>query len=379
MQEMDYSTKTCEELIAMCKEKGIKGYSGKKKATLIELLHTSEPSIPNKIRYIDLFCGLGAFHAAFNQSSAFECVLACDIDTGIRRIYKANYGLEPKSDIRNLDIEAMPDFELLCAGFPCQPFSIAGNGDGFHDKEKGNLFFDILTIIDAKQPSMCVLENVKNLKTHDSGNTYRTIETELTKRGYCITSKVINATEYGSPQARHRIFIVATKRTQSKHSEREPCAKDKSFAIPEGSKVQIPVSSIIDPSVHKHDLSEKYTLVKKPNKKDVFGKPTILFDVVSNKTSKGGRQGERVYSITSAGVTVCASSGGPGAKTGLYKVDETVRRLTVKETLGMFGFPSTYQFPSTTDEDALFYLGNSIVVNVVSAFVPVIESWFKTK
>jgi len=370
---MDYSTKTCQELITICKEKGIKGYSGKKKTNIIELLRMSQPSIPNKIRYIDLFCGLGAFHTAFNQSSTFECVLACDIDTGIRRIYKANYGLEPKSDIRNLDVETMPDFELLCAGFPCQPFSIAGNGDGFNDKEKGNLFFDILNIIDAKQPAMCVLENVKNLKTHDSGNTYKTIEAELTKRGYHITSKVINATEYGSPQARHRIFIVATK-------GKPFVIPEPTVASPDGNKIQTPVSSIIDPSVHKNDLSlSKYTLVKKTDKKDVFGKPTILFDVVSNKTAKGGRQGERVYSITSAGVTVCASSGGPGAKTGLYQVDETVRRLTVKETLGMFGFPSTYQFPSTNDEDALFYLGNSIVVNVVSAFVPVIEAWFKTK
>ena len=369
---MDYSKQTKEELIAICKQKGIKGYSGKKKDEIITLIQLSiQPLlIPSKIRYIDLFCGLGAFHTACNQSSVFECVLACDIDEGIRRIYKQNYGLEPKSDIRNIDLDTMPDFELLCAGFPCQPFSIAGNGNGFNDKEKGNLFFDILKIIDAKQPPMCVLENVKNLKTHDNGNTYKTIEAELKKRGYLITSKVINATEYGSPQARHRIFIVAT--------------KDKSFVIPEptvtspeGNKIQTPVSSIIDPSINKNDLSlEKYTLVKKPVKKDTFGKPTILFDVVSNKTSKGGRQGERVYSTTSAGVTVCASSGGPGAKTGLYQVNETVRRLTVKETLGMFGFPSTYQFPSTKEEDALFYLGNSIVVNVVSAFVPVIQAWF---
>ena len=369
---MDHSKQTKEELIAICKQQGIKGYSGKKKDEIITLIQSSiQPLlIPSKIRYIDLFCGLGAFHTAFNQSPQFECVLACDIDEGIRRIYKQNYGLEPKSDIRQLDLTLMPDFEILCAGFPCQPFSIAGNGNGFNDKEKGNLFFDILKIIDAKQPSMCVLENVKNLKTHDNGNTYQTIETELTARGYIITSKVINAAEYGSPQARHRIFIVAT--------------KDKSFIIPEptvaspeGNMIQVPVSSIIDPSVYRNDLSmDKYKLVQKPVKKDTFGKPTILFDVVSHKTSKGGRQGERVYSTTSAGVTVCASSGGPGAKTGLYAVDDTIRRLTVKETLGMFGFSVTYQFPSTSDEDALFYLGNSIVVNVVSAFVPVIQTWF---
>jgi DNA (cytosine-5)-methyltransferase 1 len=364
--KMDYSKKTREELIGICKEKGIKGYSSKKKEDIIKLIDSSslpENTTSTKIRYIDLFCGLGAFHTAFNKSSEFECVLACDIDDGIRKIYKANYGLEPKSDIRKIDVDTIPDFEILCAGFPCQPFSIAGNGEGFKDKEKGNLFFDILKIIDAKNPPMCILENVKNLKTHDSGRTYKTIETELTKRGYLITSKVINSSEYGSPQARHRIFIVAT--------------KHKPFKIPDGKKTQTPVKSIIDTSVATNDIDlEKYTLEKKPTKINVFGKPNVLFDVISKKTKKGGRQGERVYSIESAGVTVCASSGGPGAKTGLYQVGSNVRRLTVKETLGMFGFPLTYTFPSIKDEDALFYLGNSIVVNVIASFVPVVTSWF---
>jgi len=365
--QMDYSKKTREELIAICKEKSIKGYSGKNKEEIIKLLDTSmvrqDTATLNKIRYIDLFCGLGAFHTAFNASSDFECVLACDIDEGVRTIYKANYNIEPHSDIRKIDIDTLPDFEILCAGFPCQPFSIAGNGEGFNDKEKGNLFFDILKIIDKKNPPMCILENVKNLKTHDKGNTYKTIETELKTRGYLITSKVINSAEYGSPQARHRIFIVAT--------------KDKAFKIPDGEKTQTPVNSIIDLSITDNDIDlNKYKLEKKPTKRNVFGKPNILFDVISKKTNKGGRQGERIYSIDSAGVTVCASSGGLGAKTGLYQVGNAIRRLTVKETLGMFGFPSTYQFPSIKHEDALFYLGNSIVVNVVSAFVPVVKSWF---
>ncbi len=318
-----------------------------------------------KIRYIDLFCGLGAFHTAF-RSAEYECVLACDIDDGVRTIYKANYGLEPMQDIRKIDIAKMPDFDLLCAGFPCQPFSIAGNGEGFKDTEKGNLFYDILKIIDAKKPRMCILENVKNLKTHDTGNTYKTIEAELQKRGYLFTSKVLNAADYGSPQARQRIFMVAT--------------KEKEFTIPDGCKIYKPVSSVIDPTVSRNDIDlNKYKLEKKGTKKSVPGKPNVLFDVVSKSSGKGGRQGERVYSIDSVGITVCASSGGPGAKTGLYKVGDTVRRLTVKETLGMFGFPETYQFPTVSSEDALFYLGNSIVVTVLEAFVPVVSAWFRAE
>ena len=325
-----------------------------------------------KIRYIDLFCGLGAFHTAFDTSKHFECVLACDIDEGVRKIYEANYGLKPHGDIRKLDIPNMPDFDILCAGFPCQPFSIAGNGEGFKDTEKGNLFYDILHIIDGKNPKMCLLENVKNLKTHDDGRTYETIETELKKRGYLVTSRCCNAVGYGSPQARTRIFIVGTKMP---------------FVIPEPTITSFtPVSAILDKNddiltessaaaansrvkLHNYDLIEKKG-ISKP------GKPHILYDLISKETGKGGRQGERVYDIDNVGITVCASSGGPGAKTGLYKVGDVIRRLSVRETLAMFGFSSDYNFAGTTDENSLFYLGNSIVVNVPLSFVPVVESYF---
>ena len=315
--------------------------------------------------------------------------MACDIDDGVRKIYKSNYGIDPVDDIRKINVDTMPDFEVLCAGFPCQPFSVAGNGEGFKDKEKGNLFYDILKIIDAKTPRMCILENVKNLKTHDNGNTYKAIETELLKRDYIITSKIINSADYGSPQARQRIFIVAT--------------KIKPFVIPTPLKTTNTVSTIIDTTHIKDELNRsRYTLKAKPTKTLIdTSKPHILYDVypvlshekkirldqakaelVKNggdpsTLDKGGRQGERVYGIDAVGVTVCASSGGPGAKTGLYKIGENIRRLNVKETLGMFGFPTDYKFADTTNEDALFYLGNSIVVTVPLTFVPVIEAWFE--
>jgi len=342
-----------------------------------------------KIKYVDLFCGLGAFHQAFNSSSSLECVLACDIDEGIRKIYKANYGMNPVSDIREINTDSLPDFDLLCAGFPCQPFSIAGNGEGFNDSEKGNLFYEILRIIDAKLPKMCILENVKNLKTHDNQKTYKTIEYELLQRGYNITSEVINAANYGSPQARQRIFIFAT--------------KNKPFTIPLPEKTSSTiVSTIIDFGFVGGDLDlSKYTVKEKkvttlfnPNKPrvlyDVFPKLSPekkqLLDVLKAELlqqggdpttlDKGGRQGERVYTIDAVGITVCASSGGPGAKTGLYKVGDCIRRLTVGETLKMFGFPDNYNFVDVSSENALFYLGNSIVVNVPLAFVPLIENWF---
>ena len=355
-------SKSRDELIALCKAAQIKGFSGRPKPYLINLLQSQ--TTPSPIRYIDLFCGLGAFHTAF-KSPEFQCVMACDINETVRKIYKQNYDLEPKADIRQIKPNEIPDFEILCAGFPCQPFSIAGNGQGFEDKQKGNLFYDILKIIDAKQPPMCILENVKNLETHDNGNTYATIQKELTSRGYQVSSKVLNAADYGSPQARQRIFIVAT--------------KGRPFTIPSPTTTPTTpfntVSSIIDTSIQDDIDRTKYDLKSKKTKK-TEGKPHIIYDVISKATKKGGRQGERVYSIDSVGITVCASSGGPGAKTGLYKVGDLVRRLTVKETLGMFGFPSSYNFTAISQEEALFCLGNSIVVQVVQAFVPNLLAWF---
>ena len=405
--------KTVAELIVACKTAGIKGYTGKKKEELRTMLENARASDsrteprtdsrtesrtesrtdPEPLRYADMFCGLGAFHTAFNSrnsinninsrnnSRKFKCVIACDIDEGARRIYKANYGLEPHGDIRALDLDAMPDIDILCCGFPCQTFSIAGNGKGFEDTVKGNLFFDILKILDKKNPPMCILENVKNLKTHDKGNTYKTIVTELTNRGYLVTSKVINASEYGSPQARHRIFIIAT--------------RGKPFTIPESTGTFNTVRTILDPAITRDELNRaKYTVVEKDEKEVKPGKPHILYDlfpIPSEKKKaatvakgeddpkegpKGGRQGERVYSVDAVGITVCASSGGPGAKTGLYKVGDAIRRLSVGETLKMFGFPETYAFPDTSPEECLFYLGNSIVVDVPKALVPAVEAWF---
>ena len=306
------------------------------------------------IRYVDLFCGLGAFHQSFRNHGGFECVLACDINEKVREIYEANHGVRPFGDIKEMDPDFFPDFELLCAGFPCQPFSIAGNQKGFEDKN-GNLFYDILNIVDAKKPKMAILENVKNLKTHDNGRTYKVIERAFLDRGYSFFSKVMEATHYGSPQCRQRIFMVATKLGE--------------FSFPAKFEKQRLVSSVIYRSDSSEWVSSKYYLVGKKSKPRPF-KPRILFDVHSKETKKGGRQGERVYDIDACGVTICASSGGPGAKTGLYKVGNKIRRLNTGECLQMFGFPKNYNFCGIGEEQKLFYLGNSIVVNVVDALVP---------
>jgi DNA (cytosine-5)-methyltransferase 1 len=308
-----------------------------------------------EIKYIDLFCGLGAFHYAFNliDNIKYKCVFACDIDEKVRKIYEENYGIKPEGDIDKIDIESIPDFDILCAGFPCQPFSIAGKKEGFNDKIKGNLFYSILKIIDIKMPKTLILENVKNLLNISNGETFKIIIMELEKRGYISNFKVIDSKYYNSPQSRQRLFII--------------CDKIKKYEFTLELSQQITnVSTIIDYNENKYlNYENKYKLEKC---KEINTKKSsiLLFKLINIISNKGGRQGERIYSINSCGPTICASSGGPGAKTGLYLINEKIRRLNINESLKMFGFDETYKWNTIVkDEEMLFYLGNSIVINVL--------------
>jgi DNA (cytosine-5)-methyltransferase 1 len=321
-----------------------------------------EPIITHKeIKYIDLFCGLGAFHYAFNslqtEDIKYKCVFACDIDDNVRKIYKENYGITPEGDINNIKIENIPDFDILCGGFPCQPFSIAGKKKGFEDKIKGNLFYAILKIIDIKTPTTIVLENVKNLLTINGGETFNIINAELQKRGYIVSFKIIDSKYYNSPQSRQRLFIIGS--------------KIKKYEFPlEPSNTITPVSSIIDYTEPKFLNYEDKYILEKCKETGTKNNCKMLYKMIHKISNNGGRQGERVYSIDSCGPTICASSGGPGAKTGLYYINKKIRRLNVNEALKMFGFEENYKWNTIIkNEEMLFYLGNCIVVNVVKVLL----------
>lgn len=391
IKKMDLTKLSKTELLEKCEELGIKKCKSKNKGELIELINQKQTttqtiplkkiefiieednqldtpiikSTPLEIKYIDLFCGLGAFHTAFdfisNSHIKYNCVFACDIDKNVRKIYKANHKIEPVGDINSVDIAKMPDFDILCGGFPCQPFSIAGKKEAFDDKIKGNLFFSILKIIDIKNPNTIILENVKNLLTINNGDTFKTIKSELEKRGYFISHKILDSKYYNSPQSRHRLFIIGN--------------KQKPFIFPTEIKNNIiPVSSIIDNAETRFlDYTNKYKL-EKCNDNENKNNCKMLYKLVHKITNNGGRQGERVYSINHCGPTICASSGGPGAKTGLYYIDNKVRRLNVIEGIGMFGFDNNYIWDEfVKEEDMLFYLGNSIVVDVLKIILKSLE------
>jgi DNA (cytosine-5)-methyltransferase 1 len=157
--------------------------------------------------FVDLFCGIGGFHQAAAALGG-ECVLACDVDAAARKAYAANYGTEPHGDIRNLDAAAVPDHDALFAGFPCQPFSVMGNRLGFDD-HRGTLFIEVARILAAKLPPLVVLENVKQLRGHRGGRTLGSILGVLGGLGYRAHCEVLNALDFGLPQKRERLIIVA--------------------------------------------------------------------------------------------------------------------------------------------------------------------------
>jgi len=162
-----------------------------------------------KIKFIDLFCGIGSFHYSFKKLN-WECVMSCDIDNAVKETYKENYGILPLGDITEIEPNNVPTYDILCAGFPCQPFSQCGKHKGFDDK-RGTLFFNIMKFVEYHKPKIIILENVQGLLNHDGGKTFERIKCDIETANYTITYKVIKCSDYGLPQMRKRLFILGVK------------------------------------------------------------------------------------------------------------------------------------------------------------------------
>ena len=163
-------------------------------------------------KFIDLFCGIGGFHQALAKLEA-TCVYACDIDADCRSVYNENYGIMPKGDITKIDVQTIPSFDILCAGFPCQPFSKCGKLEGFEDT-RGTLFFDIIRIAKHHKPKYMILENVRNLVSHNKKNIWNTIRTHIDNLGYYTYNDplIINVLQFNIPQNRERVIIVCKRK-----------------------------------------------------------------------------------------------------------------------------------------------------------------------
>mgnify|MGYP003331859875 FL=1 len=197
------------------------------------------------MRFVDLFCGIGGFHAALSQLG-HECVFACDADSDAAEMYEKNFGINAHHNVR--DCKDLPDFEILCAGFPCQPFSKSGSQEGFNDLTRGTLFHEIMRIVRESKPKILFLENVPNLHTHDDGNTFEIIKASIEEEGYHFSSAILSPHEFGTPQIRKRLYMVAIKQ--------EYC-REEVFQFPKGTQQKTSVKTILD---KKRSVNKKYYL-----------------------------------------------------------------------------------------------------------------------
>lgn len=300
--------------------------------------------------FIDLFAGIGGFRIAC-QNIGGECVFSSEWDSNAQKTYAYNFGEIPFGDITDAMVKAaIPErFDLLCGGFPCQAFSIAGYQKGFEDT-RGTLFFDVADIIKKHRPKAVFLENVKNLKGHDKGNTFKVIKKTLEGLNYVVYDKVMNAMEYANvPQNRERIFIVCFDLEQVHNHD--------TFTFPPAVELTKNIHECIDASEDNPRLfyGEKMGHYDEL-KQGIISKDTIY-------------QWRRVYvreNKSSVCPTLTANMGTGGHNVPLILTNRGIRKLSPKECLNFQGFPSTYQFPSNIPFAACYkQAGNSVVVPLI--------------
>lgn len=325
----------------------------KKKTTKSKALSLREEETPylaypkrSTLKFIDLFCGIGGFRMAFEKQGC-QCVFSSDWDKYSQITYEANFGEKPVGDIHSVAVADIPRHDILCGGFPCQPFSIAGvskklslgRKHGFEDEKQGNLFFSIADILDYHRPAAFVLENVKNLKSHDKGKTFEIIYNTLTNAlGYKVYTKVIDAKPL-VPQHRERIFLVGF---------REPRHFDFPTLPEEGPKLASILETEVDP---------KYTLTDH------------LWQYLQNYAAKhqaaGNGFGFGLVTGKDTARTLSARYYKDGSEILISQGPrKNPRRLTPRECARLMGYPDSYKIP-VSDTQAYRQFGNSVVMPVV--------------
>ena len=305
------------------------------------------------LRFCDLFAGIGGFSLALESFGA-ECVFASEIDEDCQDVYERNFGRRPAGDITMIAAEDMPGFDLLCGGFPCNAFTIAGTRGGFDDP-RGRLFLEVIRIARARRPRAMLLENVPGLLSHDEGRTFGTVMEALSGAGYQPFVRPLLAGEFGIPQARERLFFVCVR-------EDIPV---RDFSFPEPRGVDVVLGDILLP----RDEVRQYEI-------DLTGrKASVCYDPVPRQprpcqvgTVNSGSQGQRIYHANGHSITLCHGGGGLGSKTGMYLVDGVVRRLAPRECARLSGFPEWFEL-HPKDAVAKGQFGNSVVVDVVQEAV----------
>ena len=299
--------------------------------------------------FIDLFAGLGGFRIALESFGA-KCVYSNEWDKAVATVYKNNFGDLPDGDITKVNEEIIPDHDILCAGFPCQAFSISGKQRGFEDS-RGTLFFDVARIVKAKKPKIIFMENVKNFATHDNGQTLDVVENTIKELGYSFHYKVLNASDYGIPQKRERIYMIGFRNDLNVDSFNFPKAFPltkhlEDFLLEEK---DVPSNLFIDrPDTYWNGVVD-----------NSYSSSSIRLGTVN----KGG-QGERIYSVKGIAITLSAYGGGVYSKTGGYLINGKTRKLAPRECARIMGYPDSYKI-SVSQGLAYKQFGNSVVIDVL--------------
>jgi DNA (cytosine-5)-methyltransferase 1 len=314
-----------------------------------------------KFTFIDLFAGIGGIRIAM-QNIGGKCVYSSEWNGQAQKTYLANYGEMPFGDItKDITKSYIPDgFDVLCAGFPCQPFSISGKQKGFEDT-RGTLFFDICTIVTQKWPKVIFLENVKHLVHHNGGHTLHTILTKLEDLGYNVSWSVLNGLDFGVPQNRERIIIIASRKGKFNFDKIQK-------------KPRTHLIDFLDVQGNFEYLSpNEYTLLENPKEQD----SGLIFAGYRNKSirkagvrpgtehlSRVHKQPNRIYSVY--GVHPTLPSQESSGRFFILTVDGRVRKLTINECWRIMGFPESYRKISPVGEQYK-QIGNSVCIPMIEA------------
>jgi DNA (cytosine-5)-methyltransferase 1 len=302
-------------------------------------------------KFIDLFAGIGGIRMAY-QNVGGKCVFTSEWNNFAKKTYEANFGEVPFGDITKVNEKDIPDHDVLLGGFPCQPFSIAGvskknalgRKHGFLDETQGTLFFDIARILDHKRPKAFMLENVKNLVSHDKKNTFRVIKETLEKLGYKVFSRVLDG-KYFVPQHRERIIIVGFRT--------DVFGEDVQFEFPDMPNVKQKIKTILEKKVDpKYTLSDKLW--------------NYLQGYAEKHKAKGNGFGFGLTDLNGVSRTISARYYKDGAEILIPQTNKNPRRLTPRECARLQGFPDNFIIP-VSDNQAYRQFGNSVTVPLIQA------------
>lgn len=307
------------------------------------------------IKFIDLFAGLGGIRIALEKAGA-ECVFSSDIDRYAQDTYELNFGDRPHGDITKIVAKDIPDFDILCGGFPCQPFSIAGNRKGFDDT-RGTLFFDVMRIVKEKRPAALILENVAGLLSHDGGRTLDIIMRALDEQGYYAKYRLLNARDYGVPQNRNRWYCIAI---------RKDIVPKEEFAIydfyPDKSDLQYKVSEFVELNDKPEYEPYKISVTARKNIERHL-RPEHKMAIASGKIVIANNIRPSKVSLSAHDYSPCLTAKMGTGGNNVPVVVNTMRKITTTEGLRIMGFPKDYKIKPNYSQ-SYKQIGNSVVVPI---------------